>query len=296
MTPLPSTVVTFVFTDIEGSTTRWEHYPAAMQAAMEQHDSLMRSAFAAHGGQVIQKAGDSFVTVFARASDALAATVAAQCALHAAPWPTDICPLRARSALHSGPGEQRADGYHAEITLNRLSRLTATSYGGQILVTATTRHLLDQTAVPAIAWRDLGEHRLKDVIAPLHVYQVLVPGLPHEFPPLKTAVSAAGAERAGVAGPPSPWERAGREADVLDAFERLALAAPPNGEPSTRSQGHGSSAGGLVAPLPFGPESGLLGTQVPGEEPGWEWMATPAAPFQRLYSSQVARRRLTLSA
>jgi class 3 adenylate cyclase len=294
-------MVTFVFTDIEGSTTRWEHYPAAMQAAMEQHDTLMRATFAAHGGQIIQKAGDSFVAVFARANDALTATVAAQCALHAASWPSAICPLRVRAALHSGPGEQRADGYHAEITLNRLSRLTATSYGGQILVTGTTRHLLDHTAASAVAWRDLGEHRLKDVIAPLHVYQVLVPGLPHEFPPLKTPAPAGRSAGTGLDGlvVPAPWSRALPEGDPPDAGGRGARAEQGAGEPPSRGQGHGGYAGGLAALLPgdpFGSEHGLIHDQLPGGEQGWEWLAGPGPAAHRLYSSYLEGRGLTLCA
>src|SRR5689334_984294 len=105
MTRLPTGTVTFLFTDIEGSTTRWEQHPAAMKAALAQHDAIMRTAFAAHEGIVIQTAGDSFVTVFARPAAALAAAVAAQQALGAAPWPAPIGPLRVRAALHSGPGE-----------------------------------------------------------------------------------------------------------------------------------------------------------------------------------------------
>src|SRR5262245_45277016 len=177
MNSLPTGTVTFLFTDIEGSTPRWEQYPAAMKAALAQHDTLLRAAFSAHGGTVLQTAGDSFVAVFAQAPDALAAALAGQRALQAAPWAAPIGALRVRAALHSGPGEQRADGDHAEFTLNRLARLLATGRGGQILVTATTRQLLNG-GVDGLGWRDLGECWLKDVIRPLHVYQVLAPDLP----------------------------------------------------------------------------------------------------------------------
>src|SRR5690349_12275269 len=98
MQDLPTGTVTFLFTDIEGSTTRWEQQPTAMKAALDQHDALLRAAFATHAGTVIQTAGDSFVVVFARPGDALAAALAAQQALRAATWPEPIGPLRVRAA------------------------------------------------------------------------------------------------------------------------------------------------------------------------------------------------------
>jgi class 3 adenylate cyclase len=250
MTHLMPELVTFVFTDIEGSTTRWEHYPAAMQTALDQHHTLIRAAFAAHGGTVSQTAGDGFVSAFARPDAALAAALAAQRALQAAAWPAVIGPLRVRVALHSGPGEQRADGYHAEFTLNRLARLLAAGHGGQILVTATTRHQLDCTD-PPVAWRDLGEHWLKDLIHPLHVYQAVVPDLPQEFPPLNTLSARpalTGAPSARAAAPPHLYSG-------LPAREETAAAT---GEPPAR--GRGEPAG---RPQPRAPGAGLPPTLEP---------------------------------
>jgi class 3 adenylate cyclase len=271
MTHLTTELVTFVFTDIEGSTTRWEHYPAAMKTALDQHHTLIRAAFAAHGGTVIQTAGDGFVSAFARPDAALAAALAAQRALQAATWPAVIGPLRVRVALHSGPGEQRADGYHAEFTLNRLARLLAAGHGGQILVTATTRHLLDCTD-PPVAWRDLGQHWLKDLIHPLHVYQAVVPDLPQEFPPLNT-LSA----RPALTGAPHLYPGLpAREA--TDA----ATGAPPArgpGEPVGRTQSRVPEAGllpGLAQGGLLGADHGLFRDLLPGAELVEGWPLPPA--------------------
>ncbi len=280
MTHLATEVATFVFTDIEGSTTRWEHYPAAMKTALDQHHTLMRAAFAAHGGTVIQTAGDGFVTAFVRPDAALAASLAAQRALQAATWPTVIGLLRVRVALHSGPGEQRADGYHAELTLNRLARLVAAGHGGQILVTATTRHLLDWTD-PPVAWRDLGEHWLKDLIHPLHVYQALVPDLPQEFPPLQT-----------LSGPPAltspPPAPAAEPAHLYPGLSARGAAEAPNAadrtarraeEPVGRTPSRGSGTGllpGLEQGGRPGAEHWLIRDLLPGAELVECWSLPPA--------------------
>jgi WD40 repeat protein/class 3 adenylate cyclase len=227
---IPTGTVTFLFTDIEGSTTRWERYPTEMKAALAQHDNVMRAAFAAYHGTVFQTAGDSFVTIFARPAEALAAILDAQRTLRAAAWQQPIGVLRVRAALHTGPGEQRDDGYHAEFTLNRLARLLSAGHGGQILCTDTTRWLLEGTTPPGVAWQDLGECWLKDLIRPLHVYQVLAPDLPHDFAPLKTLDAPSVVAPAGVA-PEEPAEqenpykglRAFQEADAPDFYGREAL-------------------------------------------------------------------------
>src|SRR5262245_4597667 len=109
MKALPTGTVTFLFTDIEGSTSRWEQYPTDMTVALGQHDQIMRAAFAMYGGTVLQTAGDSFVVVFAQPGEALAAILAAQRALQAATWPAATGALQVRAGLHSGPAEQRPD-------------------------------------------------------------------------------------------------------------------------------------------------------------------------------------------
>ena len=229
---LPTGTVTFLFTDIEGSTARWEQAPAVMEAALAQHDALVRAAFAAHGGTVLQTAGDSFVVVFARPGDALAAALAAERALQAAVWPPPLEPLRVRAALHSGAGEVRDGQYHAEYTLNRLARVLAAGHGGQILCTATTRDLLEGAAPAGVAWQDLGDCWLRDLIRPLHLYQACVPDLPRDFPPLRT-LAGPGVVPPGLAdaSPPAleenPYKglRAFQEADAPDFFGREDLTA-----------------------------------------------------------------------
>jgi predicted ATPase/class 3 adenylate cyclase len=183
---LPTGAVTFLFTDIEGSTQRWEAHPAAMKAALAQHDAILRAAFLAHDGVVFQTGGDSFVTAFAQAGHALGAALQAQRALLAAGWPDPPGPLRVRMALHSGDAEWRADGYHAEYALNRLARLLAAGHGGQILLSGVARELLREAMPADSSVRALGERRLKDLTGPMPVFQVLAPDLPAAFPPLKT--------------------------------------------------------------------------------------------------------------
>jgi class 3 adenylate cyclase len=186
MPPLPLGSVTFLFTDIEGSTPRWEQHPALMKGALDRHDALLRAAISAEQGVVFQTAGDSLVAAFVTPAAALGAAVAAQCALQAEPWPGELGALRVRMALHTGPAELRDGQYHAEYTLNRLARLLAAGHGGQILASATTRHLLNGAAPPDGVWQDCGEHWLKDLIRPLRIYQACVVGLPWDFPPLRT--------------------------------------------------------------------------------------------------------------
>jgi predicted ATPase/class 3 adenylate cyclase/DNA-binding XRE family transcriptional regulator len=183
---LPTGIVTFLYTDIEGSMARWEQHPAAMQPALGQHDALLRAAIAGQDGVVFHNAGDSFAAAFRTAHAALAAALAAQRALQAASWPKAIGPLRVRMAVHTGLAEERADGWHAEHTLNRLARLLAVAHGGQVLVSGVTRELVQEHLPAEVTLRDLGDHRLKDLIEALRVFQVVAPDLPADFPPLRT--------------------------------------------------------------------------------------------------------------
>jgi class 3 adenylate cyclase len=146
MSELPLGTVTFLFTDIEGSTTRWEQYPTVMKAALDQHDGLLRAAISADQGRVFQTAGDSLVAAFPTAPAALSAALAGQRALLAAAWPPELGTIGVRMGLHTGPAEVRAGVYHAEFTLNRLARLLAAGHGGQILCSDTTHQLLNSVA------------------------------------------------------------------------------------------------------------------------------------------------------
>lgn len=185
MRDLPSGTVTFLFTDIEGSTQRWEHYPRFMKSAVERHDAIMREAIEANEGSVFRTEGDAFRAAFGTVLPALNAALQAQRALETEPWAPEIAPIRVRMALHVGAVEVR-DGDYVGPSLNRIARLIATAYGGQTLLTMATEQLVRDDLPPGVSLRDMGEHRLKDLIRPEHIFQLVIPDLPAEFPPLKT--------------------------------------------------------------------------------------------------------------
>jgi predicted ATPase/class 3 adenylate cyclase len=184
MTAHPTGTVTFLFTDIESSTKRWEHQPELMQPAFDKQERIMRAAMAAHGGYVYKMIGDAFQVAFAAALDALAAALDAQRGLGSEAW-GEIDPIRVRMALHTGVTEERGDDYVGPL-LNRVARLMSAGYGGQVLLTQVTYELVRDKLPDDVTLRDLGEHRLKDLIRPEHVYQLSAPGLSADFPPLKT--------------------------------------------------------------------------------------------------------------
>lgn len=180
---LPAGIVTFLFTDIEGSTQHWEQNPEAMQMALSRHDTILLQAIQQHGGNAFKRVGDAFQAVFQHASDALNAALAAQRALHTEPWVST--PLKVRMALHTGEAEPRAGDYLTPL-LNRLARILAAGHGGQTLLSAATFELVKEHLPPSIELRDMGERRLRDIIRSEHIYQLLAPDLPSQFPPLKT--------------------------------------------------------------------------------------------------------------
>lgn len=180
----PTGTVTFLFTDIENSTQLWEQHPAWMQTAFARQETIIRAAVAAHEGYAYKMIGDAFQVAFATAPAALAAAVAAQHALVAEAW-GEPGPLRVRMALHTGVTEERGDDYLGPA-LNRVARLLGVSLGGQILATQATYELVRDHLPPEVRLVDLGEHRLKDLIRPEHIYQVVTPQLPAAEHALKT--------------------------------------------------------------------------------------------------------------
>ncbi len=182
--PLPSGTLTFAFTDIEGSTQRWDRDRDAMQAAVRRHDSLMRAAIGAHGGYVFKTIGDAFCAAFARPEDAVAAMLDVQRALAAEDF-SAVDGVRVRAAIHTGTADER-DGDYFGPTLNRVARLLAIGYGGQVLVSSVVAELVQGVLPAGAALRDLGAHRLKDLTRPEHVYQLLAPDLDGEFSPLRS--------------------------------------------------------------------------------------------------------------
>ena len=180
----PGGTVTFLVTDIEGSTRRWERFPEQMGAAVARHDMLVRQAIEQFGGFVFKTVGDAFCAAFATAPDALLAAIAAQRALNQEPW-GEVGSLRVRMALHTGTAEERDRDYFGQ-PLNRTARLLAAGHGGQTLLSLAAEELIRDELPPDATLVDMGAHRLKDLHRPEHVFQVLVAGLPSEFPPLRT--------------------------------------------------------------------------------------------------------------
>jgi len=182
--PWPEGTVTFLFTDIEGSTHLWETYPESMRIALARHDALVRAAIVESNGHVFKTVGDAFCAAFAMAPDALSAGLAAQHALASEPWPEDA-PIKARMALHTGAVESRDDDYFG-APLNRAARLLATGHGGQTLLSHATYELVRDSLPAAVALHDLGAHRLKDLARPERVWELRHPGLRHDFPPIRS--------------------------------------------------------------------------------------------------------------
>jgi predicted ATPase/class 3 adenylate cyclase len=180
----PTGTVTFLFTDIEGSTRHWEQHGAAMWAALARHEAVLRAHCAAHRGWVYKQIGDGFQVAFQTAPAALAAAVAIQCALHSDAW-GQADPLRVRMALHTGETEERADDYVGPL-LNRAARLLAAGHGGQLLLSAATYELVREALPAGVTLRDLGAQRLRDLVRPEHIWQAVVAGLPADFPLLRT--------------------------------------------------------------------------------------------------------------
>src|SRR5215218_2966225 len=185
MVSLPSGTVTFLFTDIEGSTVLWERDRQAMAAAVERHLALLDAAIHAHGGVHFKTVGDAIQAAFPTAPAAIAASLDAQRALLAEDW-GEVGTLRVRMGLHTGEAEPDDRGDYLAAPLNRLSRLLATGHGGQILLTQAVQQL-SLGGLPAGAeLRDLGEHRLRDLLEPEHVYQLLHPDVPATFAALNS--------------------------------------------------------------------------------------------------------------
>ena len=172
--------LTFLFTDLEGSTRLWEKFPDAMKGALRRHDAILREAIEASRGRVVKSTGDGTMAIFGSAVDAVAASLAAQRQLSAAAWP-DTGPLRVRMGLHTGQAEKRADDFFGP-TVNRAARIMAAGHGGQVLLSSSAASLALERLPAGATLVDLGEHRLKDLGRAEHVFQLVHSDLVVELP------------------------------------------------------------------------------------------------------------------
>jgi predicted ATPase/class 3 adenylate cyclase len=181
---LPTGTVTFLFSDIEGSTRLWDEHPDGMRVSLAQHDEVLRASIESHGGSVVKQRGDGFHAAFGTADDAVVAAVAAQVALADSAW-GETGPLLVRIGLHTGTAEFRDGDYYGSV-LNRGARLEAAAQGGQIVCSQATADLAREALPSGFEFVDLGEHRLRDLSRSERVFQVSAPGLVAAFSPLRS--------------------------------------------------------------------------------------------------------------
>jgi predicted ATPase/class 3 adenylate cyclase len=185
---IPTGTVTFLFTDIEGSTKLAQQYPDAMPALLARHHEILKQSIQAHQGFVFEIVGDSFAAAFQSASETLRAALEAQRLLHQEAW--SPAPIKVRMGIHTGTAQpihnSLQTGYSGYATLALTQRIMSAGHGGQILLSGATHKLVQDTLPEDYHLLDLGERRLKDLLRPEHLYQLTGPGLPTTFPPLKT--------------------------------------------------------------------------------------------------------------
>jgi class 3 adenylate cyclase len=211
---LPSGTVTLLFTDIEGSTALAERLAERWPGVLGEHNRILRQSFSAHGGIELGAEGDALFIAFTSAAEAATAAAAAQRALAAHGWPADGS-IRVRMGLHTGEPTATADGY-VGLDMHRAVRVAAAAHGAQVLLSQTTRDLLPET-LDGLTFRDLGDHRLKDLSEPQRLHQLCIDGLSADFPPPRTL------EGRVINLPAQPTPLVGRDRE-LEAVRALLLA------------------------------------------------------------------------
>ena len=184
MKSLPSGTVTFLFTDIEGSTRLFQQHPEAMKLAIARHHALLEGAIAAHRGHVFHVVGDGFCSVFEHAADAVAAALEAQRALYRESW-GELGAIRVRMGLHTGTAEAHDGDYVASLTLARSQRVSAAGHGGQTLLSAAAANHARDRLPKGATLRELGVHKLRGLADPETISELVVADLPSAFPPLR---------------------------------------------------------------------------------------------------------------
>ncbi len=270
---LPVGTVTFLFTDIEGSTRLLKQLRERYGEALEEHQRILRQAFAAQFGHEIDTQGDSFFVAFRRAKEAVAAAVDAQRRLAKHEWP-DGSELRVRMGIHTGEPASAGKSYIG-LGVHRAARICAVGHGGQVLVSQATRELLRDDPLPDVSLRDLGEHQLKDLDEPERLYQLGAPGLEETFPPLKTAAATPfeGRENelaeAAAEQMAARWRRPGRRTLIAATFGAAVIGVLAG---VLLTQGGGSTASASVEPDSVGvinPTNGqVASTFSAGASPG----------------------------
>jgi predicted ATPase/class 3 adenylate cyclase len=216
---IPSGTVTFLFTDIEGSTALAQAYPDEMHLLLERHHAILRQSIEAHNGFVFRITGDAFAAAFHTSQEAVLAASDAQRGLLQEAW--HPVPVRVRMGIHTGAaeagsGDQVGDSYAGYLTLTRVQRVMSAAHGGQVLLSSASAELVRGQLPEEASLRDLGEHRLKGLVNPERLWQLVVPGLPSEFPPLASYNAIPNNL------PAQPTALVGREAELGEIVQRLA--------------------------------------------------------------------------
>ena len=239
MTPdvdLPTGTVTFLFTDIEGSTRLLQELGEGYRAVQDRHGEILRAAVAAEGGVEVRTEGDSLFAVFQTPAQAVRAAVAAQRELAGADWPHGRS-LRVRMGMHTGEGVL-GGGDYIGIDVNRAARIAAAGHGGQVLLSDATRTLVDHSLPEGVTVRELGSHRLKDLEHPERIHDLVIAGLPADFPPIRALDSSRPTNL-----PPQRTSFVGRGREVAEitdllATTRLVTLTGPGGSGKTRLAFH----------------------------------------------------------
>ncbi len=237
MLDVPTGTITLLFTDIEGSTLLLQHVGEQYSHVLAQCRRLLHTAFQQYHGHEVDMQGDALFFAFARATDAVSAAVAAQRALASYTWPEGAA-VRVRMGLHTGEPQRTADGY-VGLDVHLAARLMSAGHGGQVLLSQTTRHLVEHHLPDEVSLRDLGEYRLKDLPRKSHLFQLVIADLPADFPPLRTLDTPPH----NLPVQPTPFIGREREVTAVQQFllredVRLLTLTGPGGSGKTRLSLH----------------------------------------------------------